>query len=153
IARCGTVHGAAGALRLTQTGVTQRIRALEADLGTTLFLRSRRGMRLTDEGEALVRYCQAAEELEGRVLSQIHGAGSERTVALTIVGPTSIMSARIVNQCLPLYARWPQLYLHLVIGDAADRIALVRAGHAELAIIPPEQVPNEMDSKRLRPDR
>jgi LysR family transcriptional regulator (chromosome initiation inhibitor) len=65
IVRQGTVHGAAQGLYLTQTGVTQRIRALEKELGTTLFLRSRKGMRLTQEGEALLRYCKGAEDLEG----------------------------------------------------------------------------------------
>jgi LysR family transcriptional regulator, chromosome initiation inhibitor len=153
IVKRGTVHGAAGDLRLTQTGVTQRIRALERDLATTLFLRSRRGMRLTHEGEALLHYCRAAGELEGRAMSQIGGAGALRTVELTVVGPTSVMTARIANQCLPLYARWPRLYLNLVISDETDRLALVRAGQATMAIVPPEQVPNEMDSKRLRPDR
>ena len=36
------------------TGVTQRIRSLERELGVTLFVRSRKGMRATAEGEALV---------------------------------------------------------------------------------------------------
>ncbi|MBK7961746.1 MAG: LysR family transcriptional regulator [Bdellovibrionales bacterium] len=43
IVRQGTVHGAAQDLHLTQAGVTQRIRAIAKELGTTLFLRSRRG--------------------------------------------------------------------------------------------------------------
>ena len=60
-----TVHGAAKQVNLTQTGVTQRIRALESDLQTTLFLRSRKGMKLTREGEALLRYCRGAVDLEG----------------------------------------------------------------------------------------
>jgi DNA-binding transcriptional LysR family regulator len=46
----GTVHAAAEKMGLTQTAVTQRIKALEADLGLTLFLRSRRGMALTEDG-------------------------------------------------------------------------------------------------------
>ena len=50
IVRQGTVHGAAQDLKITQTGVTQRIRVIERELGTTLFLRSRRGMTLTQEG-------------------------------------------------------------------------------------------------------
>ena len=53
VARQGTVHGAAAELYLTQTGITQRIRAIEKELKTTLFLRSRKGMTLTQEGEAL----------------------------------------------------------------------------------------------------
>ena len=153
IVKVGTVHAAAGDLGLTQTAVTQRIRALERDLATTLFLRSRRGMQLTQEGEALLRYCRGAEDLEGQALSGISGSGFLQPLSLSLAGPTSIMTARIAEQCLPLYVDWPRLNLHLIITDADNRLQLVRSGEAALAIVPPETVPNEMDSKTLKPDR
>lgn len=148
-----TVHGAAKQLNLTQTGVTQRIRSLESELGTTLFLRSRKGMQLTQEGQALLRYCKGAEDLEGQTLSQISGAGHEQPVYISIVGPTSVMSSRIVDLCSDLYADWPNLYLNFIISDTEDRLNLVRSGKASLAIVPPEHVPNEMDSKVLKPEK
>lgn len=153
VVKQGTVHGAAGDLKLTQTGVTQRLRALESDLGTTLFLRSRKGMTLTQEGQALLRYCRGTEELEGETLSQILGAGKDRPVFVSIAGPTSAMTARIVDQCSDLYAAWPNLYLNFLITDSVERVNFVRSGKATLAIVPPEQVPREMDSKKLRPDK
>ena len=153
IVRQGTVHGAAGELHLTQTGVTQRIRAIEQKLETTLFLRSRKGMKLTQEGEALRRYCQGAEDLEGQTLSQISGVGQGKPIYVTLIGPTSVMTARVSDLCSPLYMEWPNLYLNFVISDAVDRVNQVRSGKADLAIIPPEQVPNEMDSKLLKPEK
>ena len=53
-----TVLASAKDLGLTQTGVTQRIKALEAHLNATLFTRSRKGMMLTEEGQSLLLYCQ-----------------------------------------------------------------------------------------------
>lgn len=153
ITKLGTVHGAAGELNITQTGITQRIRSLETDLGTTLFIRSRKGMKLTQEGEALLRYCKGAKELEGQALSQIQGAGLNSNLYLTIVGPTSAMNARIVDQCSGLYSKFPNLNLNFIISDALDRLNMVRTGQAAIAVVPPEQVPNEMDSKLLKPDR
>lgn len=153
IVRRGTVHGAAKDLHLTQTGVTQRIRALEKELRTTLFLRSRKGMQLTREGEALLRYCKGAEDLEGEALSRILGAATDRPTYVTTVGPTSVMTARITDQCATLYSKWPNLYLNFVVSDSVDRLNMIRSGQASLAIVPPEQVPNEMDSKRLKPDK
>lgn len=148
-----TVHGAAKQLNLTQTGVTQRIRSLESELKTTLFLRSRKGMKLTQEGEALLRYCKGAEDLEGQALSQINGAGEDKSVFVSIVGPTSVMTARIVDLCSGLYSKWLHLYLNFIVSDIEDRLSLVRSGKADIAIIPPEQVPNEMDSKVLKPEK
>ena len=153
VVRQGTVHGASRELHLTQTGVTQRIRSLEKEWGVALFIRSRKGMRLTQEGEALLRYCKGAEDLEGEVRSQILGGGQDRPVEVTLAGPTSIMTVRVVAQCMPLYAQWPNLYLRLMICDAPDRLNLVRSGQTSLAIVSPNQVPNEMDSKKLKPDR
>lgn len=153
IVRQGTVHGAADELHLTQTGVTQRIRVIEKELGTTLFLRSRKGMKLTQEGEALLRYCKGAEDLEGQVLSQITGAGNEKPVYVTVVGPTSVITARVIDQCSGLYTSWPNLYLNFIISDSIDRLGLVRSGQAAIAIVPPEQIPNEMDSKTIKPDK
>lgn len=153
ITRQGTVHGAANELHLTQTGVTQRIRSLEKELEATLFTRSRKGMKLTTEGEALLRYCKGAEDLEGEALSQISNGGKDKPVYVTIAGPTSIMTARIVEQCKSLYFDWPNLNLNYIITDLDERLNLVRSGQVTMAIIPPEQVPNEMDSKKLKPDR
>lgn len=153
VARRGTVHGAADELGLTQTGVTQRIRSLERELRTTLFLRSRRGMALTQEGEALLRYCRGAIELEGEALGHLRGAGTERPVSLRVAGPTSVMTARVAPQCLPVHARWPRLSLHFHVTDAADRVPLLRTGEADLAIVAPDQVPAEMEGKMLKPER
>jgi DNA-binding transcriptional LysR family regulator len=63
------------------------------------------------------------------------------------------MTARITNLCAGLYERWPQLHLNFLVTDAPNRIQLVRSGEAALAIVPPEEVPHEMESKMLKPDR
>ncbi|MGE0171150.1 MAG: LysR family transcriptional regulator [Oligoflexales bacterium] len=153
VARLGTVHGAAEDLHLTQTGVTQRIRSLERELSVTLFLRSRRGMELTHEGKILSRYCTNVIDLESQTLSGIAGAGQEAPVYVTVVGPTSVMAARVIESCKALYDRWPKLQLSFVFDDTSGRIDRIRSGSAALAIVPPERVPQEMDSKLLKPDR
>jgi DNA-binding transcriptional LysR family regulator len=152
VARSGTVHGAAKSLGLTQTGVTQRIRALERGLGVTLFSRSRKGMRLTAEGEALLQYGSGAEELEGLVLSRLRGSG-EAEAHFTIAGPTSAVSTRLPKVCAAVMKEFPAVYLHVVADDLSDRVELVKTNRAQAAIVPPALVPREMDSKRLSPDR
>ena len=151
-ARLGTTHAAARELKITQTAITQRIKVLESGLSMTLFLRSRRGMTLTDEGKALLQYSHGTRELEGQFLGLVQGK-KRQEIALTLVGPTSAISNRLVENLEPLYSMFPFLKLHLQSNDHADRIEMIRRGEADLAIVPPEQVPNEMDSKVLRPDR
>jgi len=152
IARIGTVHGAAKELRLTQTAVTLRLKQLEFQLSMNLFLRSRRGMSLTPEGKALLQLCKGQRELEGQFLSQVSG-NARQQVSLTIAGPTSMICTRVTDQTLPLYAKFPFLNLHLRADDHADLIDFVRRGECDLAVVPPNQVPDEMESKLLKPDR
>ncbi|MBC7458504.1 MAG: LysR family transcriptional regulator [Bdellovibrionaceae bacterium] len=153
IVKTGTVHGAAAELNLTQTAVTQRIRAVEAELKTTLFTRSRKGMLLTQEGQSLLRYCKGSLDLEGEALSSITKAGLNEPVFLSLAGPTSVMTSRILQQTAGYYQQWPKVFLNLIITDTDDRLNLVKSGQATMAIVAPENVPNELDSKMLKPDK
>jgi LysR family transcriptional regulator (chromosome initiation inhibitor) len=152
VVETGTVHAASARLNLTQTAVTQRIKTLERDLGLTLFLRSRRGMALTQDGQALLQYSKAALELEGLFLSRVSGV-TKTEVTLTLAGPTSAIATRVAENCRKLYATHPLVRFHLRSDDHSDRVDLVRRGEVDLAIVSPEQIPNEMESKTLKPDR
>ncbi|WP_413288162.1 LysR family transcriptional regulator [Bdellovibrio sp. HCB337] len=152
IADLKTVHAAAADLSLTQAALTKRLRLLEQELGVTLFLRSRRGMSLTEEGKALLQFCKTSNEAEGQLVSKLKGVG-KMEISLTITGPTSALSSRINKDCLPLYTKYPHLKLHFKAEDHANLIEMVRQGKADLAVVPPNLVPNEMDSKVLKADR
>lgn len=152
IAELNTVHAAANNLGLTQAAVTKRVRQLETELGVTLFLRSRRGMSLTEEGKALFQFCKTSLEAEGQLISKLKG--SNRTqISLTIAGPTSAISSRINKDCLNLYAKYPHLKLNFQSEDHANLIEMIRQAKVDLAVVSPSLVPNEMDSKVLKPDR
>jgi DNA-binding transcriptional LysR family regulator len=152
ITRTQTVHGAARELGITQTGVTQRIRSLEASLSTTLFIRSRKGMQLTHEGQALLRYCQASLDLEGETLAQIMGAGDRSNVRVCVTGPSSIMRSRIIPQCIPCLQGFKEVAIEFEIDDLESREDALRNGRAQLAILSRERVAREMDSKLLKPE-
>src|SRR5438046_10732530 len=58
VARAGNVSRAAQALFLTQPAITARPKSLESDLGVELFVRTHRGMRLTDAGRSFLPYAE-----------------------------------------------------------------------------------------------
>lgn len=62
VARHGSLTGASDALGLSQSAVSQRIKALEEDLGLALFQREHRGVSLTGEGMRLLGAVQPAME-------------------------------------------------------------------------------------------
>ena len=150
IVKHGTVHAAAATIHLTQTAVTQRIKALEKKLGTTLFIRSRRGMALTHEGEALHRYCQQIWELNGQFMADIHGLGTSNEIRVRIAAPTSIMRSRIIPNCSPLIETFPGMRMSFIIDDANNIHHRLKSGEAEFVILSPEHIFDEAESKTLQ---
>lgn len=153
IVRHNTVQAASKGLGLTQTGVTQRIRGLETSLGVSLFTRSRKGMRLTSEGEALLHYCQGSIELEGEALAHIKGAGKAALAQVVISGPSSLMRSRIIPQCKQVFDEYSELFFRFDLDDEENGADKLRQGKTDLAIVAPEAVALEMDSKLLKKER
>ena len=60
VARCTNISGAARALYISQPAISKAISRLEQNLNTTLFLRSSRGVKLTEAGEILYRQVESA---------------------------------------------------------------------------------------------
>jgi DNA-binding transcriptional LysR family regulator len=60
VARAGNVSRAATALCITQPALTVRLHGLEQELGQPLFVRSSRGVRLTDAGRTFLPYAEQA---------------------------------------------------------------------------------------------
>ena len=60
VAQAGTITGAAAKLCMAQPPLSRQMKELEEELGTTLFIRGKRHIRLTEEGIFLR---QQAEEI------------------------------------------------------------------------------------------
>ena len=71
VAQLRNFSAAAEKLHITQPTVSYRIRELEEHLGVSLFVRQKRGLLLTSEGEALKRYAESmigiARDIESNI--------------------------------------------------------------------------------------
>ncbi|KHD88107.1 MAG: LysR family transcriptional regulator [Bdellovibrio sp. ArHS] len=149
----GTVLEAAKMVNLTQTGVTQRIRSLEKQLGVTLFTRSRKGMRLTNEGESLLRYVKAARDLEGETLSSIGGKKQNTYFEVCISGPSTLMRSRMIPRAAAVMKKYPNLRVRFDITDTDNIIGKLKTGFTQIGALPVNQVGLELDSKIVMPER
>ena len=89
VAQCNSVNRAADVLHVTQSAVTRAVRALEDELGLTLFERSPRGMATTRCGELLVGRAQRAlDYLDNaqRELTSLRSIAATRRSARSLVG-------------------------------------------------------------------
>ncbi|HRD95417.1 MAG TPA: LysR family transcriptional regulator ArgP, partial [Rubrivivax sp.] len=70
LAATGSFERAAGQLSVTQSAVSQRLRALEAGLGRLLVVRSR-PLRLTEPGKVLLRYARQMQALRADIAREL----------------------------------------------------------------------------------
>lgn len=76
VGKLGNITLAAGELSLSQPAVSQAVKNLEKSLGSTLFVRTSKGVRLTDEGELLYSFVKRGYEsilLGERKLQEMQG--------------------------------------------------------------------------------
>ncbi|MDH4467513.1 MAG: LysR family transcriptional regulator [Bacteriovoracaceae bacterium] len=153
ICEAKTVHAAAAKIHLTRTGVTQRIRSLESGLGVTLFIRTRKGMLLTKEGDQLYRYCLRAKQLESETMANLRGLENANQIVLSITGPTSLMNSRIIPSILQYAKFYPKMLFNFKIQDEHEWISDLKKGKTDIAIVPSNFVPKEFENKPLKPER
>lgn len=152
VVKTSTVHSAAKEIGLTQTGITQRIRALEKKLNSSLFTRSRKGMRLTDEGKNLYLYCQKVLDIEAETLYMVKGDVIKKKIRVQIAGSSSIMRSRIIPATIKITEKFPELRFTYHFTDDASPINLLKSGVCQFVVCSPLEVANELDSKVLEPD-
>ncbi|GGA23062.1 LysR family transcriptional regulator [Psychrobacillus lasiicapitis] len=102
-----SIHKAADALFLSQPTVTARIKTLERELNTELFVRQGRGLLLTEHGREFIPYAEQIIQTykEGKKIMK-ERAGHEEV----IIGANTITSQYFIPFALPLWKQAnPQL--------------------------------------------
>ncbi len=125
VAREGSVSRAAEILNLTQPAVSQQIKRLARETGMTLFERTGSGLRLTQDGAALLGKVEgvlAAMEDFRRSARKRSGQVSGTLKIGTIVDPDFIRLGPLLRR---LRAEYPQITTelsHAVSGDILTRL-------------------------------
>lgn len=87
---------AAKKLHITQSALSQRILNLEKELGTTLFIRDRAGIQLTEIAKTLLRYCRSKEFLESEFNKNLETSKENKSGGVLRVGGFSTITKSIL---------------------------------------------------------
>jgi DNA-binding transcriptional LysR family regulator len=134
IVTSGSFVAAADRMHLTQTAVSARVRALEAQLGRRLFVRNKAGARLTPSGERFQRDALALVQVWERARQRIALPPGRENV-LAIGGELSLW-----NPLLPDWLAWmrkqhPEIALRAEVDTAARLLEKVQSGMLDLAVL------------------
>jgi DNA-binding transcriptional LysR family regulator len=131
----GSFSAAAEALSYTQSAVSQSIARLEAEVGTTLVIRDRRGVRATAAGATLVAHAES-------IFAQVDAAESELAAVLGIrsgrlrVASFPSAGATLMPLAVARFRReHPDVALTLAEGEPEEIAPRLRAGEFDLALL------------------
>lgn len=131
----GSVSGAARALSISQSSVTEAIQALEDDLGLPLFERRARGLDLTHKGSMFLRHATKILADISTARMSFRDDEGELGGALSL-GVTSLVAGYVLSDLLSRFRRaYPRVELS-AIEDNADYLQhLLIGGELDVAVV------------------
>ena len=149
VAEAGSLRAAARMLDLEPSAVSRRLRAFEDRLGTSLFERSRSGVRLTNAGHFFRDEARSAiARLDDAVRSA--GEAGRGTAGALSVGLIGSLSSRFLSQLLQRFrAAHSRIVLTMSEGNQRDHLAAIADRSIDVAFVlgVPQSVP--CDAERL----
>jgi len=134
VARAGSIRKAAEKLRVASTALNRRILDFEEEIGTPLFERLPRGVRLTAAGEVLIATIR-------RSLSDLASAGSQIEQLRGLVrGTVRIACAEsAANDLIPetiahYQERYPGVQFQMMVGSTAPLLTALMADETDLLL-------------------
>ena len=135
VARRKSVSRAAEALFVTQPALTARIQGLERNLGAALFVRTSRGMKLTEAGDAFLPYAVRALNTitDGRMqVNALERGGAGR---LTI-GAAPAVSTYVLPGLLKRFAlSHPRVSVSVRTGHSEEMLDLVLREEVDVGLV------------------
>lgn len=135
VARTGSMRRASARLNVASSAVNRQILALEAELGTPLFLRLPRKLMLTAAGEIVIRHVrQTLKEME-RVQLRIEELKGLRQGEITLALMSGLAANMVPRIAVDFRRKSPRVKLTLrLLTSGHEIMAAVSAGEADLGL-------------------
>jgi DNA-binding transcriptional LysR family regulator len=134
-AELSSFTAAARALGLTQAAVSQRIQALEKQLGTSLFRRRGGRVLLTDAGRRLHPFAQQILALHQEARGKVTGKKTPVPGEL-ILAASSVPGEHLLPAALSRFQKLhPHIQVKATVGDSLAVLRLIEQGQAHLGLV------------------
>jgi DNA-binding transcriptional LysR family regulator len=134
VAQTGSVVQAALQLHCVPSNITTRIKQLESELGTPLFIRAGRGLAISAAGEVFLDYCERILALVDESKRAVDSNAIPRG-KLRIGAVESSASGRLPPLLAEYHRRYPQVELELVTGAWAQLLDDLQHHRLDAALV------------------
>ncbi|WP_300513669.1 LysR substrate-binding domain-containing protein [Aliiroseovarius sp.] len=119
-ARHGTLTAAAGELNVSQPAISRRIAALEADLGCALFDRSRKPVRMTQQGRDLLQALHGGFGQIESAVTRLRAAAKARVV--TVTAPSGLVGFWLIPKLGELEDAFPEVTIRIISQEYGEAV-------------------------------
>lgn len=134
-ARFRSFSTAAQHLYISQSAISQCIQQLENDLSVQLFVRTRKGVSLTNEGKILFSKVESAITSIEQAESQLERLRHLESGELKIAASDTITSRFLLKYLEEFHTAYPEIKIEMANSYSSQMLSLVKEGKADLAFV------------------
>lgn len=134
VANAGNITAAADKLHISQPAVSKSIKSLENQLGGSLFVRTKRGVNLTEEGKELHSYIKLAIEHIRNAENKFTDMVSLNTGLIRIGISRTLVKEYLLPYLEDFHKLYPNIKIEIVTNKASELIPKLRDGLIDLII-------------------
>lgn len=130
----GTITGGAESTHMTRASASERIRGMEAQLGTTLLLRNRRGVHITPAGRTLVHHARLVLQQIDRMQGELGDYGKGLKGHIRLLCNTSALSEHLPEILSSFLTLHPGISIDLEERPSDDIIDALRNQRCDIGV-------------------
>ena len=136
VARCGSLTKAAEELYISQPAVSQAVKQLENQLGTSLFNRMHKGMELSKQGgELIYADVERALQLLSGVEDKLSELKQSATGTLRIGASETIFQYILADKIVAYNKQYPQVKIDLISDVSPKIIELLKTDRCDVGFL------------------
>ncbi|MDO5549199.1 MAG: LysR family transcriptional regulator [Eubacteriales bacterium] len=135
LAEIGNYLRAADALFISQSSLSKHIKALEKELGLSLFERSTRKIQLSPYGETLLPYARKIVNLQYQYTVSLMNQSGKKPEFLSIGSVPSVTPYGITDKIIQFQTENKKLAVELYEGESDQLLRMLRQNRFELAFV------------------
>src|SRR3989344_5573799 len=136
VSKHGGFSVAAKVLGITQSALSQRILNLEKDLEASLIIRESTGIRLTELGQKLLRYCQSKEHLEEEFLVTLKAKSVKDISGIVRIGGFSTITQSVLIPILANITKdFPNVQIEVTSEELRDLPSMLASGQVDFIFL------------------
>lgn len=135
VAEMGSFSRASAALDVPQPSLSRHVRQLEQEMRSHLFVRTGRGVELTEAGQCLLSYSQAILELARKAHAEMDALHGKFTGRVTVGLPPRVAQALAPVLVKSFRSHWPQASISISEGLTVSLREDLILGRIEMAVL------------------